>query len=415
MFVCGSAFGAAARSALFPGSPFIGAGAWRPEDGPAVEEVGWKFVRVAIGWHEVESPEKRLDWGQADARAQSAAQAGLRVQITLNLAWPVQKAAPYPLDDAARLPSSAQGRSAMRRFVQEAVARYGSMAEAYGVEDDLSAASFPGGPEAYGEELTLVSQCVRSADPDARVVFGAVAFDSMEADGRVFYLADALRSLGEGGAVFDAVELRLVGENALEDYRRVPAAVNHVYGQLADTAHRNASVALIASSPSSAAGGGGEDDQAADLVRRALTAASLGVSHFYWGGGPLPKKKAFHTARLLSRIEERYDLARTRIIPRSPTLFHAQIRRANGGKDLEIVWRDYFASGQSFNSSASVELKKLDIEGPARQGLYALSLVPDSDGTFPLRELTSKYFDLGGAPVAMSQDVECLNGLAAGP
>ncbi|MCX7016417.1 MAG: hypothetical protein NTW86_28310 [Candidatus Sumerlaeota bacterium] len=441
-FLANAVSGAAPSSRPpFPGAPFVGLGNFLAADPALVEEIGWKFVRLPVSWHEVERPDRTLDWSLADSRLQEAKAVGLRTQITLSFAWPRGKEAPCRMDPATRLPADAEGQAEMARFVEQAAARYASAVHAWGVEEDLSARAFPADAKTYAALLRLVSERVRAADDEARVAFGALAFDTMEADQRVFYVADAVASLGADSKAFDALEVRVIGGNGQDDCLRIPAAVDHACGQLAGTPYANAAICLIASAPSGESAGQGETDQAADLARSVLMAAQCGVSRFYWGGGlgrgvfwppdsvlaSFPsvversalvsgegghKKKAFYTARLLSRLQERHKLTQIHVDQVKPTLFHAEIPAIESGRDLVIVWRNYFASGKEVDASESLELKKVDIEGPARQDLHAMKMVPDSEGEFYFEAVPDKYYDLAGAPTILSQDVEFLSALA---
>jgi hypothetical protein len=422
---------------------FLGlTGQWGGQARP-MWDLGWRFMRTPIGWHEVLTRKGRLDWGKADARVRLAFDAGLRIQVCLDFAWPRGLPCPFPLDAVSRLPVDAQGQSALRLFVDQAVARYRGIAQAYGAEEDLSAGSFPGGPTIYAQVLLMLSSALQASDPGVPLVFGAVAFDTQEEDARVFFVSDTIRALSGRAKMFDALELRLIGQNARTDYRRARAALSHIRGQLAHSAYENTPIILLSSSPTDAQSPQGQSEQAADLVRRVLTAGDLGLAKFCWGGGlidqgpsrphgglarftdilqrsglspesssrDMGRRKALGTARLLGRLDAKFDLARTRIVARSRTLFQASLK-GEGLSDLTVVWRDYFLADQSYDSVASIALKTFEIEGPKRRGLHALKMVPDSTDRLRPQPVDEKYISMDGSPVILSKDVSLIYTLA---
>ncbi|OPZ03608.1 MAG: hypothetical protein BWZ10_03291 [candidate division BRC1 bacterium ADurb.BinA364] len=130
-------------------------------------------------------------------------------------------------------------------------------------------------------------------------------------------------------------------------------------------------------------------------------------------GGSLQAKRAYFTAQLLNRIQTRYDLRRAEFEYPQKGLVMVSLR-ASGQKTLIIVWRETYASGQALEASSSLALKTFDIEGPYRQGLKKLPMVPDSNGRLSYQDISGLYFDLDGRPTILSQDEAWLRELTDG-
>ncbi len=402
---------APARSADF----ILGVGSPGLEDARLLDDLGWGWARVPLRWSMADRGGDE-SWTAAERQIAAAKSAGMRVQLTLSLGWGQGANPSFTIDPLTGLPTDEAGRSQMQSFLQQAFSRFGSSIDAVGVEDDLSASAFPGGPAVYAQLLKYVSDSTRAVLPGKAVVFGAVDFNRMEEDQRVFYISDAIRALGASG-VFDSIELRMSGTNPTSDYRRIVGAYNHLAGQVEGTPYENVNLLLLTNSPAS-----GDREQASDLIRRAFLAAEQGFSGMYWDGlidsgsrnsglvSATGRRRSFASGFALGRMVGRFDLRKTQITPRSGSMFQLELAYRGGGTTT-MVWRDYFAAGQNYDYSSNVELKAFDIEGPYRVGLMALPLVPDGSGVLRGYGIEGKTFDLGGAPVVLSKNFDMLREL----
>jgi len=388
------------------------------EDSGMLQDLGWGWARVPLRWSDTTTGGAQ-DWNAAERQIAAAKGAGMRVQLTISFGWPRGTQPSFAIDSQTGLPSDDQGRRAMQSFLQEAFNRFGDRMDALGVEDSLSAKAFPGGPAVYAQLLKYVSSSARAVKPGIPIVVGATDFNHMEEDGRIFYVSDTIRSLGQAG-VFDGVELRMRGLNSASDYRRVTGAYEHIAGQLEGTPYENARLLLLSNSPAN-----NESEQAADLVRRSILAAQMGFSAFFWDGGLMDvgnvptglaagnyKRRVFISGVAVGRMASKFDLSKTEIVPHGKSLYQIELTYRTGGTTT-MAWRDYFAEGQSYNSAVNVELKTLEIEGPHRLGLIALPLVAEDGSRLRGYALPGKDVDIGGAPVLLSQNVEMLQGLGA--
>lgn len=390
----------------------LGIGGPGLDDRSMLDSLGWGWARVPLRWNQAKSG-GTMDWASVERQISAASAAGMKIQLTISFGWGPGTNPPFAVSPATGLPADDAGRAAMQSFLQEAFSRFGSRVDAIGVEDDLSARSFPGGPTVYAQLLKYVSDSTHSVLPGKPIVFGPINFNTMEEDQRVFFISDTIRAL-KTDSVFDAIELRLPGTNATSDYRRIVGAYNHLAGQVEGTPYQNVNLHLVTSSPAR-----GDSEQASDLVRRAFLAAERGFHGMTWDAlvdrdganhglaSSTGRRRAFSSAFAVGRMAGRFDLSKTKVIPRSRNMSQLELAYKGGGTTT-MVWRDYFASGQEYSAWENVELKAFDIEGPYRVGLMALPLVPQSDGILHGSAISGKTFDLGGAPVVLSKNYEML-------
>ena len=195
-----------------------------------VREMGAPTIVEYFPWPYVDRGEGRYDWDHFDRILRHAENQGLRVIARLGLvpAW----ARPPTEEKVTSLTYLPYDRfEAFAAFVGAFVARYRGQVDDVIIwnEPNLSLewGGRPPDPEAYAELLRLSSDAARAANPDVRVLAGALA-PTLETSGSAMSDLTFLERLYDAGAAesFDALAVHTYGFTAPPDDPPAPDVIN---------------------------------------------------------------------------------------------------------------------------------------------------------------------------------------------
>ncbi|WP_329244436.1 hypothetical protein OG417_47810 [Actinoallomurus sp. NBC_01490] len=178
---------------------------------PAMRSLGSRLVRVNLYWSQVEPEPGRFTWDVVDAfLGQLDPGDEAWVTVCSSSPWATRRATRF-------LPSSpARDLAEYRRFVGELVRHCGGAVHFWQCENEPCVPLlWVGGADEYLAQLTVFSQVVRKASPDALVVLGAAvpaAMFARESDGderRADYFERIVRG---GGDQFDLFDVHPYGD-----------------------------------------------------------------------------------------------------------------------------------------------------------------------------------------------------------
>ncbi len=191
-----------------PGFELLDAPAERRRDDLArIHALGAERVRVDISWARIEPRAGHYTWTTTDRVVQAAREAGLTVLGVL--CYEPRWARTH--DDAGALQPVDPDRFA--RFAEAAARRYADTVEDWEIWNEPNTERFwPSGPDpaAYARVVEAVAPRLRTADPGATVVAGALAPAEAAADGSEIPPQDFLAGVYDhttGTSAFDAVSV----------------------------------------------------------------------------------------------------------------------------------------------------------------------------------------------------------------
>ncbi len=239
-----------------------------PPEVAMLADLGVRFVRMDLFWHEVEREPGRYDFSDYDALVQALDEHGIRLIFILDYGNDL-----YGGGGAAH--ATAEGRAAFARFAAKAAAHYRDAGIIWEIWNEPNLDKFWHGTpdaQAYAAVAAEVIAAIRRVDPTAWVVGPATSG----------FPWDYLEALGEAGVLgrLDAVTVHPYRfeppESAWEDYVRL----RRLLWQLDD--RRDLPIISSEWGYASVEGGLSETEQAAYLVRQWLFHFTVDVPLSIW-------------------------------------------------------------------------------------------------------------------------------------
>jgi len=201
-------------------------------DFPVAKEMGAEWMRIFLGWHEVEKSPGEYDWDEYDPVFERLRELGFKAIVVMYGApdWAAEESC-GPISDTI----------ALENFLEVLVPRYADVVRAWEFTNE------PDGrephvwgpaigcwglyPAEYAQQLGIFYSKVKSLDPEALVFFGGLAYDDWEHRERRFF-EQALQN--GAGPFFDGVSLHYYFINPAEF-----PTMAHKVNEIRDTMTRN--------------------------------------------------------------------------------------------------------------------------------------------------------------------------------
>lgn len=140
-------------------------------------DLGAKVIRVGIGWDSVEPSPDQFDWSFWDAYITSASERGVRVipYVCYTPKW--ASSAPDAKDFWRHPP---RDNADFARFMTAAATRYRGQVTSWEIWNEPDNAEYwVGDVEQFAQLLEAGADGVRSADPDAQIILGGIAWETI--------------------------------------------------------------------------------------------------------------------------------------------------------------------------------------------------------------------------------------------
>jgi hypothetical protein len=352
-----------------------------------MEDAGSGWVTTALHWSAIEPTRGAYDWSSFDAKAQNAQAAGMNVFVlfTGNPSW----AAPLPggpvndirdLVDLSTLMAErydcdgvndAPGSPCVHYWSFYAEPDNGDLGRAY------NGKGYWGHNGAgYAAMLSHISPAMHSANPNARVLIGGIAYDYFEPGGPFVrsFLADTLRALntysGGAGAYIDGVAFHYypISSDVWPSIRQKALEVRGIMDR-----YSAGHLPLICPEMgywSAEGAGSSEAGQARRLVRMYVRGLAVGLEYMSWYTvfDASPERVAQYPSEEhglfpwqdLSRPKQSYYAYQALVRELDRAHYLRELRAANvegyvfevpGGREKTVLWATTTSSSVSFTQS----------------------------------------------------------------